>query len=748
VNRILKSAILSLVLLCLFAGICMAGARPVAGERFTVRRVAVILLPATTLSDLLSADMPNTGILIKGGALGLMNSRTPGRPDGEAPESYYLDYNPQSAYVTLGAGARAVAGVDARYAFNRDENVLGISAKDILFRRTLTGADDARIIHTGIAKLVHDQESLNYSITVGALGSALKAAEMKTAVIGNSDDGTPRREAVAVCMDGRGRVDLGDVGPLMSLPSPLSPLGFRTNTPRLLLEAERCIPQAELTVIELGDTARADRARPYTMDAVYKRNMSAALKEADRVIGKLTGIAAKNGALIVLLSPYPPSSVMAKTKNSLCPVVVFGEGFPSGLILSGSTRTAGICTNADIAPSILGWLGVPSPKEFMGRCIAVKGCPDAAGYLLWFNNRAGMQVKSYAVVRQVVVATIVFVVLFTLLWFLIPFGPGRRTLSTLALLPPSVAPALFFAALLPTGSIVVAWLQVLVFSALLVWGALLIMREELRALMLISGIFTVAVALDLLCGGMLSRFSILGYSVVDGARYYGLGNELMGALLGGSLLAVCVILYSVKAARGVARIVLACGLAAAVAVIGSPMVGANMGGAISVVAAFGVALAATSGQTLNLRRVLLIVLGVAAVLSVFAGLDMLRGPENESHLGRALRLMCSGGPEHIWLIIKRKLAMNFMLVRFSGWSRLILAYVASLAAILALSDKNKKPWPLPYYLRVAVLGIAAASAAAFIFNDSGVVAAGTCLGYAWSMLVILAARAADGKPAR
>ena len=43
--------------------------------------------------------------------------------------------------------------------------------------------------------------------------------------------------------------------------------------------------------------------------------------------------------------------------------------------------------------------------------------------------------------------------------------------------------------------------------------------------------------LDVLTGSSLIRLSPLGYDVMLGARFYGIGNEYMGILVGSSLLA-------------------------------------------------------------------------------------------------------------------------------------------------------------------------------------------------------------------
>jgi len=678
-----------------------------AGQAHAASKVVMVVLPAVSVEDLASTDLPTIHKLMETGAVGLMNSRTAGRLD--IPHGEYADskYTPESGYLTIGAGARAIAGADARQAFNRDELVAGIPAWKVFRQRTLTDPGNSAVVHIGIAKMQYDNAELNYEVKIGALGDAIHAAGLKTAVIGNSDDAEVHREAATICMDSKGLVHFDN--------------GF-----------------ADFTVVEYGETARLDRSRLDLMDWVYQRERKKALQQADRELGQL---ALDKQTTLIILSPYPSSYAIEKTESGLCPVIVSGPGFGHGLLTSGSTRIPGVITNTDIAPSILSMLNIPVPTSLVGRPIMTSpsDSPDA---LLRLNQRASVQALSQPVLRQVMTAIIVLVGVVTVLWLILPV-PKRRRLWPLILLPPTAALALLLQAMWPTPSHSEAWLRLMILAVGMIGAATLIVRKPSNVLMVVSLALVGLVTLDLVTGGTLTRNSIMGYSIVEGARYYGLGNELMGAFLGAILVGLGLLLGASKASRRTIQIALILGLAFSVVIDGAPMLGADYGGALAMALAFGIALAVSGSKPFRLRRLAGIVLAAGILIAGLAVLDSLRGQAHESHLGRAIHLAGSGGPAQIGMLIKRKLLMNLFLIRVSVWSRVMAAYGISLGLVLYVGDR--KIGPLPMHLRITLTGVISGTLAALIFNDSGIVAAATCFVYGWSLLMLVALERQNGK---
>lgn len=249
-------------------------------------------------------------------------------------------------------------------------------------------------------------------------------------------------------------------------------------------------------------------------------------------------------------------------------------------------------------------------------------------------------------------------------------------------------------------------------------------------------LFTALVAVDMLTGGRLCGQSIIGYSVVEGSRYYGMGNEIMGALTGAMLAVIGLMSAFGKWSLKTTRIALIIGMVVGTTLIGAPSLGINTGGAISIVTAFGAALAAASQRRFDLKSLLKIAAGVGIVLAILIAFDVMRGQSGESHLGKAFGAFTSGGSDQIGLLIKRKLAMNFVLVRTSIWSKLLIVYLISIGVFIKYGNVMQVIRNQHIGYRIAVAGILAGMVAAFIFNDSGVVAAGTCVIYLWSLMTI------------
>lgn len=709
-------------------------------------KVVMVVIPAVSLSDLASSDLPSFGKLMDRGSVGLMNSRTAGRmnprtagrieTEAESPKD---SRTPESGYLTIGAGSRATAGPDAAKAFDRDEITEGAPASVVLRRLTMVDPGASEVVHTRIARLIRDNSTLNHTVSIGLIGSALHESGLKTAVIGSSDDVEIHREAALIAMDGNGLVDFGDVGPAVTMRDKGAPLGVRTNEPRLLREAARCIRLADFIVIELADSARLDRDRLDMMDDIYDQQRAETLKHMDRMLGRLMKLLDPESTTLIVLSPYPSSCALEESANSLCPVIVTGPSFERGLLTSGSTRVTGAVTNTDIAPSILAWLGVPMPPALVGRPITSRPSASPVTQLMGFDERIALQTMSQPVLRQAMVTVIVLVATVMILWLIVPAGHGvrRRLFPALILIPPALSPAMMLIALRPSESQLVTWVHLSLVTGAVIAISMLVGRKPLDALMIVSLGASALFLGDLAAGNPLCRFSIMGYCIPEGARYYGIGNEYMGALIGSCFVGVGLLLGAVRAGQRATQITLVCLLVLVTMALGAPMLGANTGGAIAAMIAFGCALAATSKKPLSARRIGAIILGVAVVLAIFAALDSLRGRQYESHLGKAIRSVQEGGLGQIGLIVKRKLTMNLFLIRVSLWSRLLGAYIAGTVLALAWGGAASRMKPLPLHLRVALSGAIGGTVAALVFNDSGIVAAATALVYGWSLVLLV-----------
>jgi hypothetical protein len=109
----------------------------------------------------------------------------------------------------------------------------------------------------------------------------------------------------------------------------------------------------------------------------------------------------------------------------------------------------------------------------------------------------------------------------------------------------------------------------------------------------------------------------------------------------------------------------------------------------------------------------------------FAFFDLLRGQGTQSHIGRNF-LLAIRDPAVIFEIISRKMAMNIKLFRYTIWSRVLAVGIGGLLLFFYRPVGVMRVFRSRYpYLFKGFIGVVITAVAAFVFNDSGTVAAAT-----------------------
>ena len=255
--------------------------------------------------------------------------------------------------------------------------------------------------------------------------------------------------------------------------------------------------------------------------------------------------------------------------------------------------------------------------------------------------------------------------------------------------------------------------------------------------------------IDTLTGAPLQQLSLFSYDPAAGARYYGMGNEYAGVLIGAALLGT-VSLAALGAGpspprgkkdriRGLQRLLYPAILffyVMIISVLAAPNFGANLGGCLTAAVAFGAAWAGLNGAAggggqrrkriyANIALFLLVAVGLLWLLNIHhPGLP----PSHVGLFGEMVRLR---GPSGFWETVLRKLNMNLKLMRYSAWSRAFVTLVG-LCALLSVYPGGllKRMRGEQPFLVTGVSAALAGAAAALLTNDSGVVAAATLLLYA------------------
>lgn len=293
-----------------------------------------------------------------------------------------------------------------------------------------------------------------------------------------------------------------------------------------------------------------------------------------------------------------------------------GRGGP-GELESGSTEQRGLISSVDLGPTLLAHLGLPVPAAMQGRTIVARGDLDT-------RRLQRLAARLRAIPGRRLPALALLLAACALMVLACARRPGARRFAlrsaALALLWAPCA-ALAAAAIEPGATAEYA----LIGAVALALGAAsdLALRWP-RALTAPAVAVPLAIALDALAGTQLQMRSLAGPDPIGGARFFGIGNELKSALAAMALVGVAAALYPPgrDARRRAAGALLAAGMAMLV-VEGWARIGAGVGGAVLVSAAFGLAAAIGLGPTPRGRRAWLAPAGAAAGLAALVAIDEL-----------------------------------------------------------------------------------------------------------------------------
>ncbi|NLG85532.1 MAG: hypothetical protein GX493_13240, partial [Firmicutes bacterium] len=421
---------------------------------------------------------------------------------------------------------------------------------------------------------------------------------------------------------------------------------------------------------------------------------------------------------------------------TMTPLIIIGPGFTGGRLFSPTTKRPGLVTNTDVAPTILAFLGLPVPAEAAGRPLKVR--PAADVYTALSTEEARLTTAAFWQQPILKFFTVFLDGLFiccvlALLW---PELPWRRFLRRLLLLA-TVIPLALLITPIPTNP----WPFLPFFLGVLVvlYGFFLFAGRD-RPLFLICLGTTGAILVDQFLGAPLAKRALLSYSPLAGARFYGLGNEYMGVLLGSSLMATGYAYARWRGRRWLLPGLLAFFVLLAFVLV-MPGLGTNVGGFLAAAVGFGMAIPAFAEKKVA-RRNLLLYFGAAFAFLILLGiLDSLRPTHSQTHLGRLVAAMRTGGFGPFWEVARRKLAMNFKLIRFSGWSRVVFFALLGMAITAVFPpERGLRAVRAHPAMMKALWASLAAAAGALAFNDSGIVAAGTLIVFpaaAWFDLLLV-----------
>lgn len=682
------AAVLLLTLLSFVSGAPRGSALP------RVDKVVVFGFDHLALRDLDRHDLPGLRDLAEEGVVGALSVRTTDRRALDrrgGPERP----SPLDAYASLGASAR----------------VQGLPALALHPGRSSVGMAAAR------TRAKHDKAAS----LPGALGDALHAAGLRTALVGGAQlvDGSSVAgfPAAAALADRHGRIDRVDTSAGL-LESAVQKPGVQASIPAFIISTARALRDADVVVVDPGETARAFDAGVNLDDAILR---------TDTILAGVRGALPRHTMLLVV-APVPRG-----TNWELTPVIAYANGVRSGTLESPATRRDGLGVITDIAPTVLGVLGRAPDSAMTGSALrAAPGNFEHAGYdRLTVDGAVRNRFFLGAAVGYTVAAIALYLVV--LLALVAHLAGAWRTPLRLGI----YSAAAFAPVLLLTGAIQ-HWLHFggespLVLVALCVGiGAWATRSRGLRPVYALAGAAASVIALDVAVTGPLHTSSLLGYSIQTSGRFYGLPNASF------SVFATSVVLVATAVAggwRSKPSLTKAAGGATVLAVgcfvVAAPWLGNDVGGTLALVPVSAALSWSFFGRRIDRRAAWLgagvVALGLVAVLA-------LEAVAGGSHLSRAI------GGGSFGTTLQHRLNANIGLLVDQWWGFLVFILVAvGLAGVAQRRLRDELPLDSP--LRAGFVAALVLSILAFVGNDSGPVVSVLCVVV---VTPVLALRAIDG----
>lgn len=718
------------------------------------KKVTLISIPGLSFNELKPPFLPSSSYLrtmIRKGSIAALNVRTPLR-------------GVEDSYLSLGAGAPSL-GSSLSQGMHRNELLNGISAMQLYTRYQGTSPGSAEIIVPDIAALRQINEDQSYGAQTGLLGNFMQENKIATYVFGNRDEGmghdlaefTAQRHAPLMLMNEEGWIGAGDISSRTVLPAPEMPFSVKTNY-RQMYEQWDTIEESSLVLIELGDLDRLySEQEKYSADQLSRMKQQV-LQEIDQFFKNIvSGMTAKDSLWI--FSPLANSEAL-KEKSMLVPLVHYEAGLQESLLKSLTTRRTGIVSSFDMAPTLLEEFGIEPPANLRGLPLVSEPRQRA---LPWLQQELDIVEQVYVLRLRLLYSFATYEIIVLLLSLLIVLRNSRSGLRWMRIPLLSILISPFI--MLTMGWLAGTSIQFMAayFIVVLIFASWLLSRMPLLPSLGIAGF---ASALFIIADGVTGAYaikrSVLGYDPMIGARYYGIGNEFMGVLIGAVILGVSVWLHlwvgkrdddnpvRVKAEKPskTVMIVTAVAFVGIIAYLGAPNLGTNAGGAITATVAFGLAWVRIfcGGRLAEIRWDRLAMLIAALFIAAFAGLWLLNvvipsSSNQQSHIGRAMNVLLEGRLDIIGRMMLRKLEMNWYLIGVSSWSKVLLTSLFVMAVMVLRPWGVFREWQEQYpYIMFGFSASAVGAITALIFNDSGIVAAATMIVYVAVPMLLLKLR--------
>ncbi|MBO0868749.1 MAG: hypothetical protein J2P15_09315 [Micromonosporaceae bacterium] len=528
-------------------------------------------------------------------------------------------------------------------------------------------------------------------------------------------------------------------------------------------QAGTALSSCVLSIVDLG-----------TISGDYPVQRAERARQADAALAKVLAVRPANSLVLV--------AGLSDTDRStrLHVAIADGPGYGPGWLTSSSTSRPGYLQLVDLAPTALNVLGKQLPtKLFTGQPVDSGGgrpgaLTAAVAALSDADREAGAQrqVADRFYAALAVLQLVLFAAVVPMLRRARRHGgrsgppsrqrkrpprqatapPGSGGSRVLGRVVRAVEVALVAGALVMPAALIadaVPWwrsgapgllfggttgLLTIALTAMVVagpWG-----KGALGPVGAVAGIGAAIVGVDVLTGSRLQLNGVAGYSALEGGRYAGVGTVGLGLFIAGVLL-VTGWLAQRLGRRWRPTVVAVLG-GVGVVLVGSPYLGADVGGAVALTAGVCLAAAISTGGWLTFARLAWATLAGLTVTTGFALLDLRRPVEDRGGLGRFLTAARDGSGG---TVVHSTAEANAVALLSSPLTLVALGAAVLLAfALLRPWGGLKRLFGLYPPMRAGLVGVAVAAVLAGGLDGAGLNVAGAAATMALPLAALAALR--------
>jgi hypothetical protein len=426
-------------------------------------------------------------------------------------------------------------------------------------------------------------------------------------------------------------------------------------------------------------------------------------------------LSARNpGDTVVVISPTAPVARQLRGIH-LGAIAIDGPSFPQGELRSGTTRLDGVVGLADVPDTMAFILGV----SFNGEGRIARGVRDTEAVRDATSLERDAIVSArlrYPLTRMLLFESMALAVIAA--GFLLAGGrlrssrAGPAVLQTALLFSIALPIAMFFVGVFRPAGVGVAVAEVVVMAFAISMIPRIFAGPMFTAIGILAASAIVPLA-DLVLGTPMGRRSPIDFQIAAGARFFGVGGDVLGLVVGAVILSVALLLGT-RRRTNLTMWVACLGLTAVVGLLALPQLGAKFGSIPTAVPAFAVLIFSSIGKRLTIKRLLLIAVGTILVAGIVVGVDLLAAPQGRSHVGSAFE-----NRSGLWSIVSRKIKDDFSLSVHTLWIPTMLVVVGSLLIVAWRRQSETKYAIGRHTAKGTFIAASIAIVTGFLFNDTG-----------------------------